>query len=198
MTLEVKIILGAIAVVLTCVAHIPYIVSVYRGKTRPHMFTWIIWELLTAIIMVAQILGGAGAGAWSTIAVMIPSTIITCMSFKYGDKNIARADWVMFITGLAAIPVWVMTSNPLWAVLIAVGIDALAFGPTFRKSWRKPHEENSTMYGVNIIRHSCSIGALSVYSLVTALYPVMLVLMNGSMWVMLMARRRNTLTRSGE
>lgn len=186
---DYKIIFGAIATVLTFAAHIPYIVTILRGTNKPHMFTWIIWTLLTFIILAAQIVGGAGPGAWSTAAVLLPCLVITALSFKQGEKNITRSDWAMFIAGLLAIPAWALTDDPLWAVIIVVGIDALAFGPTFRKSWHKPFEENSAMYGVNIIRHSFSIAAIASYTMVTALYPVMLLFMNTAMWVMLMVRR---------
>jgi exosortase/archaeosortase len=187
--IDYKIICGSIAAALTFVAHIPYIVTILRGTNKPHMFTWIIWTLLTFIVLAAQIVGGAGPGAWSTAAVLLPCLVITALSITRGEKNITRADWAMFIAGIAAIPVWILTSNPLWAVVIVVAIDALAFGPTFRKSWDKPFEENSTMYGVNIIRHSFSIAAIALYTTVTALYPIMLLVMNTSMWLMLMARR---------
>src|SRR5690606_16045788 len=112
--------------------------TIYRGTNKPHMFTWIIWTLLTAIILAAQIVGGAGPGAWSTGAVLLPCIIITVLAIQRGEKNITASDWVMFLAGLAAIPVWLATSNPLWAVIIVVAIDALAFGPTFRKSWFRP------------------------------------------------------------
>lgn len=187
---DYKVILGAIAAVMTFVAHIPYIVTILRGTNKPHMFTWIIWTLLTVIVLAAQITGGAGPGAWSTGVVLIPCLVITALSFTRGEKNITRADWAMFLAGLAAIPAWIVTSDPLWAVVIVVVIDALAFGPTFRKAWWKPFEENSTMYGVNIIRHSFSIAALAIYTPVTALYPIMLWVMNTAMWAMLTTRRR--------
>lgn len=186
---DYKIALGFIAAVLTIIAHIPYIVSILRGNTKPHMFTWIIWTLLTVIVVLAQIVGGAGPGAWSTAAVLLPCLIIAVLAIRQGEKNITRADWVMFVMGLAAIPVWLLTSNPLFAVLMVVVIDVLAFGPTFRKAWHRPHEEHSSMYGINIIRHAIAIAALTVYTPVTALYPIMLLVLNAAMWVMLLARR---------
>jgi hypothetical protein len=187
---DYKIILGAVAAIMTFAAHIPYFIAILRGTNKPHMFTWIIWTLLTVIVLAAQITGGAGPGAWSTAVVLIPCVLITALSFRYGEKNITKLDWAMFVAGLAAIPAWVMTSNSLWAVVIVTTIDALAFGPTFRKSWHKPHEENSTMYGVNIVRHSIALAALAAFTPVTALYPAMLVVMNTAMYGMLLARRR--------
>ena len=188
---DYKTFIGIIAVIMTLAAHIPYMRDTWRGTNKPHMFSWIIWTLMTIIILVAQIVDGAGAGAWSTAVVLIPCVFVTVLSFTWrGEKYITRSDWAMFLTGIATIPLWIVTEDPLWSVIIICAIDALAFGPTFRKGWAKPHEEATFMYGLNIPRHALSTLAISNYSLVTALYPVMLVVMNTAMYLMLKARRR--------
>ncbi|NBX66857.1 MAG: hypothetical protein EBQ96_07675 [Proteobacteria bacterium] len=187
---DYKIILGAIAVVMTIIAHLDYMRAIIRGTNRPHLFTWIIWTLLTVIILAAQISDNAGPGAWSTLAVLVPCVAITLMAIKSGEKNITKSDWAMFMAGLASIPVWLLTSNPFWSVIIVCLIDALAFGPTFRKAWFKPHEEATFMYGFNVPRHMLSVAAIANYSLVTTLYPAMLVFLNALMYIMIKLRRR--------
>ena len=56
--------LSAIAIILTLVAFIPYIRSIQSGKTKPHVFSWIIWASVTFIVFLAQLSDSAGAGAW--------------------------------------------------------------------------------------------------------------------------------------
>jgi len=195
MLADYKIWIGIIAAVMTLAAHIPYLIDTWRGTNKPHMFTWIIWTLLTFIMLAAQVTGGAGAGAWSTGMVLIPCGAIMFLSFTWrGEKDITRSDWIMFVAGIASIPLWAVTDDPLWSVVLICAIDALAFGPTFRKAWRKPHEEATFMYGLNVPRHALATLAISHYSLVTALYPVMLVVMNAAMYLMLKLRRRTILT----
>jgi hypothetical protein len=75
-------------------------------------------------------------------------------------------------------------------MLVVTGIDCAAFWPTFRKSWRAPHHENSFMYGFNIPRHMITIAALQTVSPTTAIYPAALLAMNAIMYAMLKARRR--------
>ena len=180
---------GIAAAILAFAVHVPYIVGILRGKITTHIFTRVIWTLMTSIVLVAQIVGGAGPGALSTGAVLVPCILITLLSFKHGEKNITKADWAMFLGGLAAIPVWRLTSDPLWAVIIVCAIDALAFGPTFRKAWVKPDTENHHLYGLNALRHVVATASVARYTIVTALYPVMLVGMNTLMYVMLLYRR---------
>lgn len=187
---DYKTVLGVIATGMTIAAHIPYLMETIKGTNKPHIFTWIIWTMLTFIALAAQISGGAGAGAWVTGATGLICVLITAAAIKNGDKHITRSDWIMFLAGLSAIPVWATTSDPLLAVIIVTAIDVSAVYPTFRKAWRKPFEENSFMYGFNLPRHICSIASIRSLSMVTALYPAALLVMNLVMYIMLKMRRK--------
>lgn len=187
---DLKTLLGAGAVAMTVAAHLPYLLATLKGTNKPHLFTWIIWSLLTFIAFAAQIAGNAGAGAWVTGMTGVICVVILIAALRRGERDITRSDWAMFLGGLAAIPVWLATSDPVWSVLIVVGVDCAAFWPTFRKSWKKPYEENSFMYGFNIPRHVMALCALQTLSLTTALYPAALLAMNIIMYAMLKLRRR--------
>jgi chromate transport protein ChrA len=187
-----KTLLGIAAVLMTVAAHIPYFLTTLNGTNIPHIFTWVIWTLLTFIAFAAQVAGNAGPGAWVTGVTGLICVIITIAAFRQGEKHITRGDWIMFIAGLAAIPAWMVTSNPLWSVLIVVAIDASAFWPTFRKSWHRPHQENSFMYGFNVPRHIIALSSMQELSFITASYPAMLLAMNLVMYVMLKTRRKAT------
>lgn len=174
---------------MTIWAHIPYFITTLKGTNKPHVFCWIIWTLLTGIAFAAQMVEGAGAGAWATGVCSAICLAITIAAAKKGEKEITRSDWVMFLLALAAIPVWVATDDPVWSIWMVAVIDLSALYPTVRKSWKRPHEENSFMYGFNIPRHMVSLAALSHVSTTTALYPFALLLMNLGMFVMLKSRR---------
>lgn len=189
MEFDYKTFLGIIASIMTIWAHIPYLRDTIRGTNKPHIFTWVIWALLTFIAFAAQIKGNAGPGAWVTGITGLICVVITVAALRNGKKDITKSDWIIFLCGLSAIPVWMATSNPLYAVIIVTLIDVSAVIPTFRKAWVKPHEENVFMYGFNVPRHACSIAAIQSFSLLTALYPAALLFMNLAMYVMLKTRR---------
>lgn len=50
----IKLVLSVIAIVLTLVAFIPYIISILSGMTKPHVFSWVIWGITTFIVFLAQ------------------------------------------------------------------------------------------------------------------------------------------------
>lgn len=59
-----KAILSIIAIAITLIAFIPYIVGILKGITKPHIFSWIIWGSTTFVVFLAQLEGHAGIGAW--------------------------------------------------------------------------------------------------------------------------------------
>ncbi len=68
---DYKTLISIIAVLLTFGGYIPYILDTIRGKTTPHVYTWFIWALVTAIAFGLQVNAGAGVGSWVNLAVII-------------------------------------------------------------------------------------------------------------------------------
>ena len=170
-----KELLSALAIALTLIAFIPYLRSVQTGRTKPHIFSWIIWGLATLIIFLAQLADGGGAGAWPIGVSAIASFYVAVLAYARGaDRSITRTDWVFFISALATIPLWILTSDPLSAVIILTVIDVLGFGPTFRKTYIRPHEERISLFAIVGARNLISIAALEHYSLTTVLFPAVL------------------------
>lgn len=188
-----KEIIAAIAVVLTLIGYGTYIYSIFKGDTRPHPFSWLIWGILTAIGFFAQIADHAGPGAWVTgVSALITLFIAALGYLKRHDIVITRADWITFIAALAAIPLWLITETPLYSVILITVIDTIAFYPTFYKSWHKPNQELVFEYILAVLKYSLSIWALTHYSTITTLYPLSLVIMNVLFIGMVYYKRKKT------
>jgi len=167
-----KQLLSAIAIGLTFALFLPYIRSIQRGDTKPHVFSWVIWGLGTVIVFFAQLAGGGGAGAWVIgISGLISSYIALLAYLKRGNTVITRTDWAFFAAALCALPCWFFTSNPLWAVVTLTLVDLFGFGPTIRKAYVRPHEESVGFFALSSVRNLLVILALENYSLTTVLFP---------------------------
>lgn len=59
---SLKILFSFIAILLTFLAFIPYIRSIFAGVTKPHVFSWVIWGMTTSIVFFAQVEAKAGMG----------------------------------------------------------------------------------------------------------------------------------------
>jgi len=171
-------------------AMVPYLVGIARRRVKPHMFSWFIWSVVCMTGGVAQLKNGGGPGSWLLIVNSITNFMIAVLAFWWGTRDIKRVDGVVLVVALSAIPVWVVTENALWAVLIAISIDTLAYAPTIRKSWRHPEQESLSSWAISTVVFMLSILGLQTYSLTTWLYPLTFAVINGGFAVFLIARRR--------
>jgi hypothetical protein len=189
--MDYRIALGIIASVIGTVSYLPYFINIFKGKTKPHVFSWFVWGLLTGIAFFAQMAKGAGAGAWVTGLTAFFCLIIAMIALFRGEKGVTKSDWFCFIGALCGLLLWKLTSNPLLAVLLVTTTDALAFTPTFRKAYFKPYEETVSTFALNTIKFIFGLIALQSFNLTTWLYPASLVLMNGWFVIMVLLRRKS-------
>lgn len=167
-----KEILSIIAIILTLISFSVYVRSILKGFTKPHVFSWIIWSIITCTVFFAQLSDGAGAGAWPIGVSGVATVFIAILSYiKRHEIPITRSDWYYFLTALSAIPVWIISSDPLWAVIILTTVDVLGFVPTFRKSYQLPYTEPLLFDAIVFIRNMIAIAALENYTLTTVLFP---------------------------
>jgi hypothetical protein len=173
-----KEIFGYISLVFAFLSYAPYMWSTWKGKTRPHVFTWVIWTVVMFIGTAGQYAGGAGPGAWSTTFTGISCLIITALAIRQGDKNITRHDVIIFVAALSAIPFWILTDNPFTAIVIVTMVDLMGYIPTLRKAYHKPHEEMAMSYLITNFKHIAGFYAMTTYSWTTLLYPSALFVAN--------------------
>ncbi|MBI2780095.1 MAG: hypothetical protein HYX62_10005 [Gammaproteobacteria bacterium] len=170
-----KELLSAIAIALTFVAFFPYIRSIMQGKIKPHVFSWIIWGSTTFIVFLAQLEDNGGAGAWPIGVSGIITIYVAIISFvKRSDITITKTDWMFFLAAMVSLPFWYFTSDPLWAVIILTSVDVFGFGPTIRKAYSFPFEEQLTFFALFMIRNLIAIMALENYSITTVLFPAVI------------------------
>lgn len=167
-----KEILSLLAIVLTFYAFFVYARSIFDGSTKPHVFSWLIWGLTTCIVFFAQLSDDAGAGAWPIGVSGLITLGIAAMAFaRRSEISITRSDYVFLITALATIPIWIVTSDAVWAVIIITFIDLLAFGPMVRKTYNAPYSESLVFICLMAVRNGLAILALENYSITTTLFP---------------------------
>nr|WP_254217011.1 hypothetical protein [Synechococcus sp. CCY 9618] len=183
--------LSGAAIAITFAAFLPYIHSIRQGRTRPHLFSWLIWGSTTLLVFLAQRAGGAGAGAWPIgISALITFSIAWLANAHRPDRAITTSDW-LFLTGAAsALPLWFLTADPLWAVAILTLVDLLGFGPTLRRAWTHPQQERISFFALFVLRNLLVLLALERVTLTTALFPAAVGLACGGVVLLLLWRRR--------
>lgn len=178
MEMELKVTLGLIAAALALFSSYLYIRDIFRGNTKPHTYTWLIWSIVTTIAFLGQVVSGGGPGSWATgvAAVVTIFTLVLSLRGHYGTKDVTNFDKVCLVLAILSILPWLLTKNILWSVLLATFIDLIAFFPTMRKTWHAPRSESLGSMYADAVKHSLSMISMGTYSLVTLIYPASVLL----------------------
>lgn len=175
---DTQVALGIITVALSFAVYVPYYVTILYGHSRPHAYTYLIGTIVNSSAFLGIWLSGAGAASWNIAASGLLVFGVLLLSLRYGTKDIRPIDsWLLGAALLALIP-WLITNDPTVSVVLITLIDSLSMVPTLRKTWNDPTSEPYLIWGLNAIKHSLAILAVSTVSIATVVYPAAMVLMN--------------------
>jgi hypothetical protein len=186
-----KTIIGYLATVFVFIGYIPYLRDIINGKTKPHIYSWSLWGFVTLIAFALQITGGAGSGAFVTLAAAIMCIAVIFLGFKYkSNVKIVFIDTVFLVLALIAVGLWLIAKQPILSAILVTMIDVFGFVPTVRKSWNKPRSETLSFYFLNTFRFALAVVSLQQYIIVTALYPIVWLSINFLYAITLIIRRK--------
>ncbi|MFA6017867.1 MAG: hypothetical protein WCT28_02725 [Patescibacteria group bacterium] len=132
---------GYISFILSILKTIPYARDIFLKKTKPERASWLIWTLLVWIAFFSQLAKGATDSLWLTAGVGITALLIFSLSLKFGVGGFTRRDvTALGIAGLGLV-FWYITNEPIYALAIAIAIDAIGTLLTAIKSYEHPFEE---------------------------------------------------------
>lgn len=149
-----------------------YIIAIYKKTTKPHSLTWIGAGLMSGIAWAIQVQNDAGPTIWVTGVVTLFCIGIGIAAIWYGEKNITKSDWISFFIALSVIPIWLMTNNPYWAIVLVLMIELLNYYPTVRKSYFKPWEEDIVSWSLSALRWFFATLAVTTISFEALAYPL--------------------------
>lgn len=188
--IDYKWVLAGIAALISICNFSYYVVGILKGKTKPHMYTWLIWSVVAFTVAAGQIVDGAGAGAMVAVIAVLNCLIVAFLSISRGSKDITKSDKLCLFICAVALVLWPITNSPLWSILIVTIIDLIGYIPTIRKSYNAPHEESIYIFSIFVV--TCSLGLLALhnYTLITMVYLIAMNVANTFMVTILLIRRK--------
>jgi hypothetical protein len=166
-----KIIASAAATAVALVAYVPYLIAMFKGKNKPHLYTWISIFIVTGIVAYLQVRGGAGVGAIPTVLGVGVDGLILFYCFKFGTKDIVTLDKIcLAITIVGVIAYLALSSNPVVSLAIVTAAEIISFIPTFRKTRNDPYSESLPSYYLIMLKLALVLVALQKYNLLTVSY----------------------------
>ncbi len=171
MSQDIKIIASVLATGIALIAYVPYLVDMFKGKNKPHLYTWISILVVTSVVAYIQVIGGAGVGAIPTILGVGVDAVILFYCFRFGTKDIVFMDKVCLAISLMGVIAYVILRHkPVIALAIVTAAEIISFIPTFRKTRNDPFSESLTSYYLLMIKLVLILFALEKYNLLTVSY----------------------------
>ena len=189
--IDIKLILALLSTTITICAYFPYVRDIFRGTTKPHLYTWLVWLLTQGTATVALWYGGGNFAAISLTVGLLLVLFVLTLSFRYGTKNITRSDGVVLALALFAIVLWWQLKNPLPSVLMVSAIDAAGYIPTFRKSYEEPWSETLSFWAAMAIASVLALLANGEYNFLTVTYLATLATANSILFLICYFRRKS-------
>ena len=170
----IKSVAAVLAVVIALIAYVPYLIDMFRGKNKPHLYTWISITLVTAVVAWIQVIGGAGVGALPTILGVGVDAVILFYCFKFGTKDVIFIDKVCLAITIVGVIAYVLLHNqPVISLAVVTAAEIISFIPTFRKTRNDPYSESLPSYYLIMLKLVLILVALQAYNLLTVSYSVL-------------------------
>jgi hypothetical protein len=186
-----KIIFAILSVIVNLFAFYFYVRSIFLKRTKPHLYTWLIWAITQGTAVAGILYGAGGLGALELAIGEILVFSIFIFSIKNGTKNITKSDTIILILAISAILVWWQLHDPVLSILMICCIDGFGgYIPTFRKSWQEPWSERLYTWLLFNISNVFAICALQKYNFLTLAYLITCIIFNFILIILCLWRRR--------
>jgi hypothetical protein len=191
---EIKITASVIAIGISFIAYIPYIIDMFRVKNKPHIYSWVSIFLITCVVGYLQLIGGAGIGALPTLLGVITYLVIIILCLRFGTKDIVPLDMVCLGLSIVGVLIYVgLRSRPELALVIVTFAELIGFIPTWRKTLNAPFSESLSSYYFLVVKLLLILVALEGYNFLTVANTVCwLVIMLGFISTTILGRRGRT------
>lgn len=187
---NIKIVFAISSALITIGVYYPYIRDIFQKKTKPHLYSWLLWSVTQIAASIGIWYGGGKFGAIGLSASAVLTTVVFLLSIKYGTKNITRSDTLVLSIGLFAILIWLKLKDALIAVMMASFIDGLGYLPTYRKSFIDPWSETMSYWIGLSIAGVLSLLANDVYNPLTVTYLSVYTVANSILLILCITRRK--------
>jgi hypothetical protein len=160
-----------------------YIKEVIKGNNKPNKVTWLLWSIAPLIASAAAISAGV---TWAVLPVFMSGfgpLLVLIVSFASPKSywKLESFDYLCGLFSLLALVLWLVTKDPVIAIMFAVASDGFAAIPTLIKSWQFPNTETASPFAAGLFSAVTSFFVIPSWTPAQYLFPVYLVAVNSAL-----------------
>jgi len=187
--MDIKLLFAIVGIVIGVGSFVPYLRDVFSFKTRPHIYSWLIWLITEGTATLGAWYGGGGYGAINLTVMCVFIFGVFVISLKYGTKNITTFDTIVLVMAMLAILAWWGLHQPLLSIIMVSAIDVIGYVPSFRKSFQEPWSETVVAWVGFVVANMFALLALSQHNFLTMTYLISISSANVVLILVCLARR---------
>src|SRR4051812_47298095 len=115
--------IGIISAAVNIAGTVPYVIDIFRGKTKPERAMWWIYSFLFSILFAAQLQAGARWLLVVTAVYVMDSLLIAVLSLKYGYGRLHKRDIISAVVAVLGLLLWQIADSPLIAIVMVIVVD---------------------------------------------------------------------------
>lgn len=170
------------------IGFLPYIYSMLRGETKPSKVSWIIWISLDYIVLAGMFAENTVNG--QIVGTVFGGTMVFLLALKLGNTSWTNLDKFSLAGGVVGIMLWLITSNPIAAIITSSCTALIGSFPTFASAWKNPRNENRLAWTLFTISCVCALIGVPHWTIADAAQPVAFSIVEGVMMYILWVKPR--------
>lgn len=190
-------IVGIIAGLVSILGFMPYLITIFQGKTRPNRASWWIWGVLSLILGLTYYSSGARDTIWVPAFYAIFQMIIAIVSIKHGEGGWNQFDRTCLLGAGGSLLFWWWFNSALLAIMINLTIDSLGALPTIKKCIFKPESEDLLSWALFFTANTLNLVAIEHWSVELLTYPLYLFCLSGIIFILLLLPKITLQLRQG-
>ena len=189
---DVKSVLGIIAGIIALLAYVVYVVSIFRGKSKPNRVTWWIWAFMGLVLALSYKFSGADNTVWVPYVEFLGPLTIAILSIKYGEGTLEnKTDLYCFLGAVLSIILWIIFDSPVIALVTNLAIDSFAIVPTIKKSYLRPEGEDFWAWFGTGLADTLNMFAVERFTFAILVYPIYMLVSDLIIIFILLLRKKN-------
>ena len=181
--------LGYLSVAVFAAGYVPYIISILRGKTTPHPFSWLLWTVLGFVSFFLYVHVGAKETLPLALGNCILPFVVVVLSLRSWRVKFSRFDYACLALSFFSIVLYAFLRDAILALTFNLAADLLAFLPTIRKAYKQPESEDMSTWILFTVGYALSLFAIVTWTYGVAVFPLYFTTLGTLMCLILLRAR---------
>jgi hypothetical protein len=157
-----------------------YVYDIFTKGARPNPITWFAWSLAGLTTFAAQMAEGVGLPALATLAVGISPLAIFVATLMRGrdGSSFTPANILCGLLAITGIILWVITDDPILAIVFGILGDIFGGIPTITKAFKRPRSEPKKPYILSMAAMTITTLTITHWNFATYAFPIYIFCIN--------------------